>query len=149
MARLRSLAFNLAFYAWTTGLTLVTLPFYFFLPKKRAMGVVRLWARGMLWLLRAIAGTGYEVRGLENVPPEGSLIASKHQSAWETLALIPILPDPTYVMKQELARIPVFGAYTSHAGMIHVDRTGGAKALRALRGKRASLPPKKHGNIPL
>jgi len=24
-----------------------------------------------------------------------------------------------------------------------------AKALRSLRGKRASLPPKKHGNIPL
>jgi 1-acyl-sn-glycerol-3-phosphate acyltransferase len=129
---LRSLAFNLAFYLWSGVLTLVTLPFYFFLPQEKAMNVVRLWARGMVWLLRVIAGTGYEVRGLENVPSGGALVACKHQSAWETLALVPILANPTYVMKLELKRIPIFGAYTAHAGMIHVDREGKTAALRAL-----------------
>ncbi len=132
MLFLRSLAFNAAFYLWSIGLTLVTLPFYFFLPQEKAMGVVRLWARGMLWLLRVIAGTTFEVRGLANVPPGGALIASKHQSAWETLALLPILPDATYVMKAELKLIPIFGAYTVKAGMIHVDRAGGTAALRKL-----------------
>ncbi len=132
MLRLRSLTFNVAFYAWTVGLTLATLPFYFFLSEDKAMGVVRLWSRGMLRLLRVVAGTTYEVRGLDNLPPGGALVACKHQSSWETLALAPILPNPTYVMKAELARIPVFGAYTSKAGMIHVDRQGKTAALRAL-----------------
>ncbi len=128
----RSLAFNVAFYLWTTGLTLATLPFYFFLPQERAMGVVRLWTRGMLWLLKVIAGVGVEVRGRENLPAGGALIASKHQSAWETMALVPLLADPTYVMKAELGRIPVFGRYTAKAGMIHIDRSGGTAALRGL-----------------
>src|SRR5512146_2326685 len=95
MLTLRSLAFNVAFYAWTVGLTLVTLPFYFFLSQEKSMGVVRLWTGGMSWLLRTIAGTTYVVRGFENLPPGGALIACKHQSAWETLALVPILPNPT------------------------------------------------------
>ncbi len=132
MLPLRSLVFNIAFYLWTVGLMLVTLPVYFFLPQEKAMNVVRVWGRGMTWLLRTIAGTAHEVRGLDNLPPGGALIACKHQSAWETLALLPILPNPTYVMKEELARIPVFGAYTRHAGMIHVDRKGKTAALRAL-----------------
>ncbi len=132
MLRLRSLVFNVAFYAWTVGLTLATLPFFFFVGQGGAMNVVRRWAHGTSWLLRVIAGTTYEVRGLDVLPEGGALIACKHQSAWETLALLPILPNPTYVMKKELARIPVFGAYTARAGMIQVDRKGGTAALRAL-----------------
>jgi 1-acyl-sn-glycerol-3-phosphate acyltransferase len=137
MLRLRSLAFNVAFYAWTVGLTLATLPFYFFVSQEKSMQVVRLWSRGMIWLLRTIVGTTYEVRGLDNLPQGGALIACKHQSSWETLALVPILPNPTYVMKEELARIPVFGAYTVKAGMIHVDRKGKTAALRALAERAA------------
>lgn len=132
MLRLRSLAFNVAFYAWTVGLTLATLPVYFFLAQDRAMKVVRLWTRGMNWLLRVTVGTTYTVRGMDNLPAGGALIVCKHQSAWETLALVPILPNPSYVMKDELRRIPVFGAYTTKAGMIHVDRRGKTAALRAL-----------------
>ncbi len=132
MLRLRSLVFNVAFYAWTVGLILATLPFYFFVSQDRAMIVVRRWTRGTLWLLKAICGTSHLVRGLDNLPQGGALIACKHQSTWETLALVPILPNPTYVMKEELARIPVFGAYTTKAGMIHVDRKGKTAALRAL-----------------
>ena len=132
MLQLRSLAFNIAFYAWTVGLTLATLPFYFFVSQEQSMKVVRLWTRGTGWLLKTIAGTTYAVRGLDNLPEGGALIACKHQSAWETLALVPILADPTYVMKEELRRIPVFGAYTEKAGMIHVDRQGKTAALRAL-----------------
>ncbi len=137
MLQLRSLAFNVAFYGWTVVLTLATLPFFFFVSQDKAMGVARLWARGMSWLLRVIAGTSHAVRGLDNLPPGGALIACKHQSAWETMALLPILPNPTYVMKDELHRIPVFGAYTDKAGMIHVDRHGRTAALRGLAERAA------------
>lgn len=129
---LRSLAFNVAFYVLTTLMLLATLPFYFFLPQEKAMGVVRAWHRTNAWLLRVLGGVRSEVRGIENLPPGGCIVASKHQSAWETLTLVPVLPDPTFVMKAEIGKIPFFGAYTRHAGMIHVHRDGKAAALRAL-----------------
>ena len=129
---LRSLAFNAAFYIVTTVMLFATLPFYFFLSQEKAMGVVRAWHRVTAFLLRVLAGTKCEVRGIENIPPGGCIVASKHQSAWETLTLVPLLPNPTFVMKAEIGRIPLFGQYTIKAGMIHVHREGGASALRAL-----------------
>jgi 1-acyl-sn-glycerol-3-phosphate acyltransferase len=129
---LRSLAFNVAFYVLTTLMLFATLPFYFFLPQDKAMGVVRAWHRMTAFLLRVLVGTRSEVRGMENLPPGGCLVAAKHQSAWETLTLVPVLPDPTFVMKAELRKIPFFGQYTVKAGMIHVEREGKAAALRAL-----------------
>ncbi len=132
MTFVRSLAFNLAFYVVTTLMLLATLPFYFFLSQEKAMGVVRAWHRTNAGLLRVLAGIRSEVRGIENLPPGGCLVASKHQSAWETLTLVPVLPNPTFVMKAEIGKIPIFGPYTVHAGMIHVRRDGGAGALRAL-----------------
>ena len=132
MLVLRSLAFQFAFYVASVVETLATLPFFFFVPRKRAMGVVRFWCRTTMWLLRVVAGTRIEVRGRENLVGGASIVASKHQSMFETLALFPLLEDPAIVMKEELGRIPVFGAYTLKAGMIHLDRGGRATALRRL-----------------
>ena len=137
---LRSLAFNVAFYVVTTVMLLATLPFFFFLPQDKAMGVVRAWHRVNAFLLRWLGGIRSEVRGLENLPAGGCIVASKHQSAWETLTLVPVLPDPTFVMKAEIGKIPIFGQYTVKAGMIHVHREGKAAALRALTDRaRAEL----------
>lgn len=90
------------------------------------------WARLVLWGLRAICGLGYEVRGATNLPQGRGLIAAKHQSMWETLALTAILPQPCFILKQELSRIPVFGWYCRANGFIFVDRADGARALRAM-----------------
>jgi len=130
MLFLRSLLFNIAFYVATAICLLLPLPVYFFLPQGFAMWVVRTWARVVLFLLRVIVGLGYEVRGRENVPSGGFLIASKHQSAWETFALVPLFPDATFVIKSQLKWIPIWGQYTIKAGMIHVDRKAGTRALR-------------------
>ena len=102
MVFVRSLLFNLAFYLVTAVILLVTLPVYFFLSHDRAMGVVRQWAKLSLALLAAICGTRYVVRGRDNTPPGGCIVASKHQSAFETIALVPHFADPTYVMKQSI-----------------------------------------------
>src|SRR5262249_46359324 len=56
-------------------------------------------------------------------------VSSKHQSLWETFALLPLLSDPAYIMKRELMWIPFFGWYTWKAGMIAVDRGKGSQAL--------------------
>jgi 1-acyl-sn-glycerol-3-phosphate acyltransferase len=70
------------------------------------------------------------VRGRDNIPQRAALVAAKHQSAFETFALFPVLPSPTLVMKSELRRIPLFGRFTAIAGMIEVDRAKGSTALR-------------------
>ncbi|MEM9223753.1 MAG: lysophospholipid acyltransferase family protein [Pseudomonadota bacterium] len=90
------------------------------------------WARGDLFLLRLICGQSYEVRGEANRPQGPALVASKHQAAWETLALLPILPRGAFILKKELLKIPIYGAYARFFGMIPVDRTGGAAALKQL-----------------
>ena len=132
MIFVRSLLFNLAFYIATIVLLVGTLPVYLILPQRFAMGVVRAWATTGLVLLHKLVGTRTEVRGLENLPAGRAIIACKHQSMFETIALVPLLKNPTVVMKRQTRRIPIFGLYTIKAGMIHVDRQGRAAALRVL-----------------
>jgi 1-acyl-sn-glycerol-3-phosphate acyltransferase len=73
-----------------------------------------------------------EVTGLERIPEGTALIASRHQSAFDTLVWMTLLPRCCYVVKQELLRIPLFGKVIIGSGMIVIDRTSGNAALRAL-----------------
>lgn len=135
MIIVRSLLFNAAFYAATLVFLIGTLPVSVILPQWFAIGVMRSWAKVITFLLRVLAGTRTEVRGLENLPPGGAIVAAKHQSTFDTFALAPLLRNPAYVMKQQIRWIPLFGLHTVRSGMIHVDRGGKAAALRALAGR--------------
>ena len=132
MIILRSFIFNAAFYLVTAFMLVGTLPLFFIMPQWFGMGVVRNWARVCVFLYRTIVGARLEVRGRENLPAGGFIVASKHQSFFETFALIPLLENPTIVMKQSIRWWPIFGQYTIKTGMIHVDREGKTAALRAL-----------------
>ena len=66
-------------------------------------------------------------------------MAAKHQSAWDTLVFSLVLRDPTFVLKQELLWVPLFGWFLKKAGVVAVDRRGGAKALRAMTERAATL----------
>src|SRR5207237_9022313 len=83
-------------------------------------------------LLRRIVRRGYEVRGLDRVPRGGCIIAMKHQSAWDALALPVVLGDPAVVVKRELLLLPFYGWYAARAGSIAIDRKAGAGALRRM-----------------
>jgi 1-acyl-sn-glycerol-3-phosphate acyltransferase len=74
----------------------------------------------------------YEVRGLDKLPEPPFLVASKHHSAWETFALIPLFHDPALFMKRELFWIPFHGWFSYKFGMIPVDRDKGAAGLRRM-----------------
>ena len=88
----------------------------------------------------AVCGIKVEFRGLEKIPSGPLLVASKHQSLWETFALLLFLPDPAYIMKRELMWIPFFGWYAWKAGMIAVDRGKGSQALADMNARaRAEL----------
>ncbi len=131
----RSVFFQIAFYIVTAIMLVGTLPLFFIMPQWFGMGVVRNWARVGVFLHETIAGTKIEVRGRENIPAGASLVACKHQSAFETFALIPLLRNPTIVMKKSLRLLPIFGQYTIKTGMIHVDRAGKGAALKALTAR--------------
>jgi len=127
----RSLLFNVLFYVTTTLFVVVGSPLLF-APRRWAMAALAVHARFELWLLRVIVGTKLEVRGTEKLPNGACLVASKHQSAWETFALIPLFRDPAYLMKRELFWIPFHGWFSRKFEMIPVDRDKGPAALRRM-----------------
>jgi 1-acyl-sn-glycerol-3-phosphate acyltransferase len=131
MSWARALAFNFAFFAWTTILGIVGLPFLL-TPRAVTMRFGRFWASSVLVLLRLIVGLGHEVRGLDRVPRSGCIIAMKHQSAWDALVLPVVLGDPAVVVKRELLLLPFYGWYAARAGSILIDRKAGAGALRRM-----------------
>jgi 1-acyl-sn-glycerol-3-phosphate acyltransferase len=107
---IRSALFTPAFFAATAIMAIAGIPVFLFLSQRRAIGYTKAWASVSLFLLRVLAGIRVEVRGRENIPAGAALIAAKHQSAFETFALLPLLAFPTMVMKIELLRIPVSSA---------------------------------------
>lgn len=129
MRWLRSLAFNIAFFAATALLGVLGLPMLL-APRRWVMRFGRFWAQCVLGLLKATVGLAGEIRGLDNIPPGPCLIAMKHQSAWDTLILPVVLHDPAIVLKRELLWVPFYGWYAARAGSIAIDRGGGAAALR-------------------
>ncbi len=139
MILLRSLLFNAFFFGLTAVAGLVLLPLLLG-PRAWPREAMRIWSRVMLVLLRAIAGIRLEVTGRENLPAGAALIASRHESAFDTLVWFALVPDAAYVMKQELFLVPVYGLWARRTGHVGVDRAGGMKAVRALiRDGKAAL----------
>jgi 1-acyl-sn-glycerol-3-phosphate acyltransferase len=127
---LRSIVFNVLFYLNTVAYLIVALP-TFFMPYRAIVAVAQSWGRTNLRLLR-IAGIGYEIRGIEKLPKGPLIVAAKHQSAWETFALLPLFENPFFIMKRELQWIPIFGWLTIKGRMVPVDRGAGSQALAAM-----------------
>jgi 1-acyl-sn-glycerol-3-phosphate acyltransferase len=131
MIILRSLLFNLFFPLWTLLVTLVCIPLLFG-PQRTVAIAGYIWSLGTVAALRLFCGIRMEVRGREHLPDYPFIVASKHQSAFETVVFHQILHCPVYVLKQELLRIPFFGRYLRYMGMIAIDRSGKASALKEL-----------------
>lgn len=94
--------------------------------------IMRYWAISVIWMLKHICKLDYSVHGLENLPKEPSIIFTKHQSAWETIAMQLFLPPHVWVMKQELLWIPFFGWGMASLRPIAIDRSSEKKALSQL-----------------
>src|SRR5258705_6244920 len=103
------------------------------LPYRLTLKAASLWARLVLFGLKALAGIGIEVRGRLEDPRV--LIAAKHLSMWETVALLALLPGPAIVLKRSLLRIPFYGWYCGKMRMIAIDRAAVAKAIRLMHGE--------------
>ena len=136
MIWLRSAIYQLWFYSVSLVLVLTCAPLLV-LPRDLAYRsvfvIARLWARTTLGGLGPICGIKYVVTGWENLPKTGpALIASNHQSAFDTVVWMSLLHEVAYVMKQDLQRIPLYGQICVATRMIIVDRGAGANAIRTL-----------------
>jgi len=136
MTIVRSVLFNLWFFSMTTGLSFYGLLLRVIAPGSAGVWALKLgqrWARAGVGGARVICGIQLNLQGAEHLPLDGpALIAAQHQSAYDTMVFLTLMPRPAYVLKQELARIPLFGPLVLMAGMIAIDRQAGASALRAL-----------------
>jgi 1-acyl-sn-glycerol-3-phosphate acyltransferase len=124
----RSIVFNLAFYLVLFVYLIVALP-TLAMPRGVLIALVKNWSRMNFRLLRWICHIDYEVIGAEKIGHGPLLVASKHQSLWETFALMTVFDDPAYILKRELTWIPFFGWCAWKAEMIPVDRGAGSQAL--------------------
>jgi 1-acyl-sn-glycerol-3-phosphate acyltransferase len=128
---LRSLVYNVLFYALLVFWILVAIPTYL-MPPRAFMTVAKAWARSSVWLMRVICNTKVEYRGLEKIPKGPLIVASKHQSMWETFALMQFFDQPLFILKRELTWIPLFGWYLIKSNMIGIDRGAGGRSLLAM-----------------
>jgi 1-acyl-sn-glycerol-3-phosphate acyltransferase len=131
MSWARAALFNIAYFAWTAVIGTLGLPFLL-APRRAAMRFGRFWSRGVLFLLRVIVGLDHQLVGLDRIPPGGAIIAMKHQSAWDAIALPLVLDDPAPIVKRELLMLPFYGWYMARAGAIAIDRKSGAAAVRMM-----------------
>ncbi|MEI7670091.1 MAG: lysophospholipid acyltransferase family protein, partial [Pseudomonadota bacterium] len=131
MLFIRSLIFNILFWLLIFILGILGLPFSL-IYRPFVFKVAKAWSFASLWLLRVICNITYQVNGKENIPTGRSLIAAKHQSAWDTIIFWALLENPSFVLKRELIYFPVFGWYLILLKNIYIDRKSGINAIKKM-----------------
>jgi 1-acyl-sn-glycerol-3-phosphate acyltransferase len=106
--------------------------FTIFIPYKMRYAFITYWSAANLWWLRITCGLSYEIMGKENIPDYPCIVMSNHQSTWETMALGPIFPPLTWVVKRELFFVPIFGWGLALTHPIALNRNAGRKAVDQL-----------------
>jgi 1-acyl-sn-glycerol-3-phosphate acyltransferase len=131
MMAARSLLFVAVFYLWSVVFGIGMIPL-FLAPRRWMLAAMAIWGEVVIWLLHLICDVRVEFRGREHLPRGRALVAAKHQCMFDTMAPLTVFPDAAYVMKRELLKIPFYGWFCVKAGMVELNREGGAPALRKL-----------------
>ncbi|WP_456413672.1 lysophospholipid acyltransferase family protein [Thiolapillus sp.] len=130
---LRSMLYFIAMIASIAlfGLAIVTIGLL--LPLSVRDRIAAAWGRVNLWLMKVLCGLKYRIHGRENLPKHAAIVMCKHQSTWETIALKAIIrPQQSWILKQELMRLPVFGWALAAIPNIPIDRSAGRLAVRKI-----------------
>ncbi len=127
-----SLKFNILFYGFTAIACILCLPCLLYRGKRREwlakwwIGISLGWAESILGIETQIKGT------LAPDETQPYIYASKHQSAWETMALYAMIERPVFVLKRELLWIPLFGWYLQWVGCVAINRRGGSRTVKRM-----------------
>jgi 1-acyl-sn-glycerol-3-phosphate acyltransferase len=99
--------------------------------KKRYYLITR-WAVFNLWWLKICCNVTYEIKGKDNIPGKPCIVMSKHQSAFETLALQQIFIPQVWILKKELLQIPIYGWGLASMQPIAINRDSTIKSFRQI-----------------
>lgn len=124
-----NLLFNLFLVLWEVLYTLVALPIIFF-PSYIVTFFLVYAVKATLFFLYLLCGIKYEVKGVENIPKQPFIVASKHQSSFETLIFVTLFKGAVFVLKQELKWIPFIGLHIMALKMIFISRSDRVNSLR-------------------
>ena len=130
MILIRSIFHLLCSSAWTLIVALIGLPGL--VTRASALWVIRFWVHGMVFLAHWLVGIRFEIRGKQYMDLEPSIIAAQHQSAFETFVLFLLFKRPVFILKQSLHWIPLVGWYIKRGGLITINRSAGASAMRRI-----------------
>lgn len=133
---LRKVTFYIASTFSTTIMSLVFIPFIKF---DWVVNTTRLWSKLTLFLLRIICNITYTVTNKQNLPRHKAIVASKHQSVLETLALFLMFPKAIFILKKELVEMPLIGPFLKKCGMIYIDRSKGKEAILHIKTQLEKL----------
>ena len=115
----------------TMFIAIIGLPCLFF-PRKYTAMLIHNWSKIMLFLFRKLDNLDWEVIGEENIPLGPFIVASKHQSIWDTVFFTAFFADAAMVLKKIIIFIPFYGWHAIKAKMIWLDRGAHSKALKRL-----------------
>ena len=130
----RSFVYQIFFWVWTLILSIFLLPLLF-LPRSWITKASRIWSTSLLFGLKVFCGLNYRIEGQLNLPEGPILLASKHQSAWDTIIMPLIMPGAAVVLKKELTYIPFYGWYLRKYGVIAIERGRKLVAIRKMRSE--------------
>lgn len=128
-ALLRSIVFEMFRFLLTVVFSVISLLTFPFKPRARYR-IITVWSGLVIALAKHVCGVRYRVVGRENLPTTPSIVLSKHQSAWETLAYQGIFPPQVWVLKNSLLKVPFFGWGLAMMSPIAIDRDSGPRALK-------------------
>lgn len=124
---IRSTIYNIWLVTWTVFIATLGLPL--FVHRNGALHVARIWSKGIILAGKYICGIHYKIEG--DLPTGPVILASKHQSAWETVAYLSLFdPCPGYILKRELFFLPFIGWYMMRMRQVGINRKAGRRALR-------------------
>ena len=126
MTLIRSTLFTLFLLVFTPIWSVLCMLAFPFLNPENRYRFIGLWNKVVIQVLKHLCGIHFEIRGMENIQAvldQPVVILSKHQSAYETIAYIALLPKQLcFVFKRELLWIPFFGWALALLKMIHINR---------------------------
>ena len=130
----RSFLYQIFFWISTFIISIFLLPFLVF-PRSWITKASQVWSFSLLFGLRIICGLNYRIEGQSNLPEGPILLASKHQSAWDTIIMPLIFPGAAVILKKELTWIPFYGWYLRKYGVIAIERGRGFVAIQKMRSE--------------
>jgi len=126
---IRSLIFNGQMYLMLALMAVFFTP-WALVDRRGAFFAVRTYCRWVRWTAHWMVGLKSEIRG--TVPTDAVLVGAKHQSFFDVIMIVSVLPRPKFIMKASLKWAPFLGWYGKRIGCVAVDRGKRAQAIQQM-----------------